>query len=66
MEKFVNFLAIIICFICFCIYTAIDYFNNIFLFIPNISESYISEEKWRKRLHKLFRISIKQERCYNQ
>ena len=54
MEKLVNILASIICFILFCIYHVIDYFNSIFLFIPNVPNSFISEEKWRERLRKLF------------
>lgn len=56
MEKLVNILASIICFIFFCIYEVIDYFNIIFLFIPNVPNSFISEEKWRKRLRKLFTV----------
>lgn len=56
IEKLLNILASIICFIFFCIYNVIDYFNSIFQFTPNIPNSFISEEKWRKRLRKLFTV----------
>lgn len=61
IEKLVNILASIICFIFFCIYNVIDYFNSIFQFTPNIPNSFISEEKWRKRLRKLFTVYYRKD-----
>ena len=51
----IKILSSIICFFCIVIYNSVDYFNNFFFFLPNLPESFITEEKWEKTLRELIK-----------